>query len=401
MDIDSLGQEFYDFIETHKYDDPRALLLKYHGRDLSFPVAFAITQIECRRKCAVKLSSFIGNKKFLFPDGISSEQASDQLVAAYHAALAGSGKSILDMTAGLGIDAFSIAMASNRVTAVEMDTAKALILKHNAESLGIDNFEVVCGDSLEFLSNVSSHYDIIFIDPARRRSDDSRAYSFEDCTPDVAANQELLGRHAARILVKASPLLDISAVRKELTGISMIHIVCVRGECKEILADIDHSEFRGVRFVDLGAEGIISDLFLSEDEMYSGTVRIADLEEIKAGGYLYEPNAALMKSTAFGAVCEKFAGLKKIGRNSNLYICDAFYPEFPGRVLKILSVPDRNDLKRLKGMRYNVVVRNYPLSAEALRRKLSLREGMDLFIYGCRVSNSDTPLIIEASRCWS
>lgn len=395
--LNNLKESFFDFIEGHAGEDASDLALKYAGHDLGFPLDFAILQISLRKKCSRKLAGFISRRHFLFPDGISSEQASDERVAAYHASLCGSGKRVLDMTAGLGIDAMSIAMHGNRVTSCELDPLKCECLRHNADLLESARLEVINADCRIILKDISDT-DIIFIDPARRNIDKSRAYSFRDCTPDVLDMMDEMRNVARHIFIKASPLLDISAVLTELPDTSRIHLVCARRECKELLVEIDGSEFKGVKIVDLLDNGEPkSEILFSQSELNDFCPPIASVDEIENGSYLYEPNPGMMKLSCYGVICRKFERLKRISSNTSLYLSRNSHPDFPGRMLRIDSILDKKGCKELKGERYNVAVRNYPLSAAELRKKLKVKEGQDRFIYGFRAGERAFPMLVAAS----
>lgn len=66
-------------------------------------------------------------------------------------------------------------------------------------------------------------------------------------------------------------------------------------------------------------------------------------------------------------------------------------------MLRIDSILDKKGSKELKGERYNVAVRNYPLSAAELRKKLKVKEGQDRFIYGFRAGERAVPMLVAAS----
>ena len=80
--------------------------------------------------------------------------------------------------------------------------------------------------------------DVVFIDPARRDMYNRKMVSLHDCTPDVVDLVETHGRaslHGATVMIKLSPMLDISMIINELPNIAEIHIVAVKNECKEVL----------------------------------------------------------------------------------------------------------------------------------------------------------------------
>ena len=211
MALALINDSLFDYIAKNLNCDTNKLLLRDSKKDCGFSVEFAVTQIESRRKCKTKLSKYLVNQRFLFPTLLSAEQASHQIVADYHAGLIGKNKRVLDMTAGLGIDSLSIASKGNRLTSIEIDSLKSEIFRHNAKTLGLREIEVINQDSLSFLrENPDLLYDIIFADPARRAEHNKRLYSLIDCTPDIVENLDLIRSHANRLMIKASPMIDIT-----------------------------------------------------------------------------------------------------------------------------------------------------------------------------------------------
>ena len=135
-----------DWIKAHANDDPLKLRLKYGGDSEK---EFAILQIECRRKAASKLSDTLRCEAFEFPTALSAEQCTSDMLAGYHARLIEDGVRVLDMTFGLGIDAFHLARKASVVDGVEISPEVAEAGQHNAAALGADNVKVICGDSME------------------------------------------------------------------------------------------------------------------------------------------------------------------------------------------------------------------------------------------------------------
>lgn len=415
----SFNHDFFDFVDNNLFIEPNSLLLKYHNKDLGFDLSFAITQIESRKKTEKKLRSFIGHKEFLFPTLLSAEQASNEAVALFHSSLINDEKSVLDMTAGLGIDAMTFATSGNKVTACEIDPLKARILEHNVKVMGIPGLKVMAVNSVDWLNNSQSHFDLIFIDPARRTGDNKRAYNLHDCMPDIIEIEDSILRHCDRLLIKASPLLDISQTIKDIRNATSIRAICVNGECKEILIEARGSEMDLDRYdtnhlydkandiaakilkeaVDLSDTGEIKSKFsylehsLESDK--ENLINYASHQDIKPGCYLYEPNAALMKLSPWKELCKRFESLKKLAPSTHLFVSDRYYADFPGRKLRIVKILEKKDRKTLKGFPANVVVRNYPLSATELRKQLGVKEGTDNFIYGTRLKN---PILILAIR---
>ncbi|MCM1369662.1 MAG: class I SAM-dependent methyltransferase [Candidatus Amulumruptor caecigallinarius] len=410
-------QEVYSFIEAHINDNISALILSHSkrgGNDISqeFPLEFAIVQIESRRKSIKKLAGFLRNREFLFPSVQCAEQSTNEFVAQYHALLAGTGKRIVDLTAGLGIDAFTMAVKGNCVTAVELDPARAEILRHNKEVLNIRDIDIINSDCIEWMKNLTLErdktgrkpFDIAFIDPARRDDNNRRTYFFKDTLPDITVNYDLVRKTAATLMVKASPILDITSVTDTFPDIREIHIVCVKGECKEVLAIMED----GCNTKD--SEIIVTDL--SGKDAIAGNIEIRSEFRVKSasmnqspeqfimpreGEYLYEPNAGLQKLRVDSEICKRFE-VGKVARDTNLFHSESLHPDFPGRIFKINRILDKKQLKALKGEARDVAVRNYPLDAEQLRARLKVKPNETHYIYGMRAGVGAIPMLLDCDK---
>ena len=402
----------FSFVRHHLKEDISSIILKMKDQILDFDLDSAVTQIECRKKTRDKLSDFIKNEKFLFPDMISSEQASDQRVAGYHSRIIGCGNNVLDMTAGLGIDAMTIALAGNKVVAVDIDENKAKVLEYNAAVIGLDQnrLNVVNADSVNYLSELDRMPDVVFIDPARRDSENRKVYSLTDCMPNVKVFYKDYVKRGVRMLIKASPLLDLTATSRELSYVKRIYIICVKGECKEVLIDLymDQSDssldsdsfvLPVYEIVDLDSDGKETCFSISaEDRESDSDIIFASESDLRPDRFLYEPNAGLMKVNCSRVLLSRFKGLKKASPNTNLYLSDIYYKDFPGRILRIVGKVSKKEFKNYKGKKFNVSVRNYPQKAEKLRNDLKVLEGSDDFIYGLRVTEKEKPCILECKR---
>ncbi|MDE6342312.1 MAG: class I SAM-dependent methyltransferase [Muribaculaceae bacterium] len=385
-----ISEKMQEFVCSHAADDVNTLRLRYVGRKaeaLDFSLDLALVQIEARRKARKKLPSYIENERFIFPTLLSEEQASNEAVARYHASLMPQAATILDLTAGLGIDDFEFAKAGLFVTACEIDPLKCDAIQHNAEALGLsDRITVENCDSIDYLKSQVKKVDVIFADPARRNESGGRVHALSDCSPDILAAMPFIRTVSARMMVKASPLLDVSLIRNTVENLKKIHIVCFRGECKEVLMDISaDNAYEGITVVDLDRDKVISSFSCDTDVTTDKvSVRYFSGSSPSERKYLYEPNPGMMKVADWGALCKAFPDLQKCNANTHIFLSDTFYSGFPGRMLEIASIPDKKELKALKGKKFNVVARNYPLSAPEIARKYGIISGGNDYLYGFR-----------------
>lgn len=384
--MDNLSEEFFDFIKKNLNKDPLALRLKNSPDKFDFDLDLAILQIESRRKYAVKLKKFLDNPQFLFPDSISGEQSSHQAIANYHSSLVGTKQKILDISAGLGIDSLSIAKNGNEVTAIEINSDKANTLELNAFSLGLDNFKAVNIDSIEYLKTSPETFDIIFADPARRDTSNKKVYNLHDCAPDVLKYQDLLLEQAPRILIKASPLLDISQTIKDFPNIKSIKAVGVKGECKEMLIELErgYSGETQTEAVNLDNSGDVVSRFIHTFGHSGSPLTYISEEDLKEGSYILEPSAMIMKLAPWESIASSF-NVRKFGKSTHLFLSEEKPADFPGRVSRFEKIIKKSDRKSLSGLPASVVSKNHPLSSEEIRKSLRLKEGNQNFIYAVRI----------------
>lgn len=401
--------ELQQFVASHLNDSPAYLKLSLSGKSLPFDLDFALVQIAARKKGAKKLSSFLSHPAFMFPSDIASQQASDQFVARFHSSLAPTRSRWLDLTAGLGIDALSAALAGHEVEAVEIESWKCDVLRHNA-SLFIKEDdklivpEIICDDAVRFLGTLASDStDVIFIDPARRSDSGQRLFSLSDCFPDAAALMPEMLRVAETVMVKCSPMLDAVQTLRQLPETSDLYTIDVRGECKELLA-VCRRGFSGIptlHAVEIDNKGNASD-FSWKGDLQSGSAfyqndnekwdehKIRNLLDSGDHIYLYEPSAALLKLHPDAAILSRYPDMVKADVNTWVYFSHSLHSDFPGRVMEVVSVIGKKEQGSLKGRKLSVVSRNYPMGSEEIKRKFRLRESPENFLYSFRLSGKPT-----------
>ena len=386
-----MTKEFIDFIKAHQHEDTARLLLSA-ARYPTIDMPLAVQQIEGLRTAAEKWPSLLGHEDFMYPPRLNREQASSEATARYKASLLSpptshlSPLTLADLTGGMGIDTLAFAsLHAATVDYVERDPDLCALMERNLAAMGITNVTVHCADSLEWLIPHSS-FDILYLDPARRNAAGRKVAAFEDCTPDILQHLDLLRAKAQRLLIKASPMIDISLALRQLGTVSEVHIVAVKGECKEVLFLCGGSA---------ATEPTINLANLTSLSSQASTARMASFsfrpsEEQTAtatycaavGRYLYDPHAALRKAGCFRLLGQRLS-LPLLAPNSHLYTSDEWLPDFPGRTFEVLQeVPlNRKAIREaLPGGEAHVVVRNFPAEAAVLQKQLGLREGGDRFL---------------------
>ena len=308
----------------------------------------------------------------------------------------------VDLTGGFGVD-FSYIAARLGVKSMYVERQAHLCetAKENFERLGLKNAIVKNGDGVEVLHtitsdqtwsllNTSHRLRLIFIDPARRDDAGNKVVSLQDCTPDVTQLQDEMLAKADYVIIKLSPMLDWHRAVSELSHVREVHIVSVNNECKELLLVLSAQEEAPLRVFCVN-----DDQHFGFYDSHEAAVSIVKADEVD--GYLYEPNASLMKAGCFGAICQRY-GVKMLAKNSHLFSSQELVADFPGRTFRINTISSFNkkELKRqLAGIvKANVATRNFPLSVPELRKRLKLKDGGDNYIFATTLSDESHVLII-------
>jgi hypothetical protein len=372
--------EFRQFVQDHLSEDPALLLFKYQGK-VNFELKAAVQQISARQKANKKLPEWTANPDLIFPASISLEQSSSE-VTAKHKAEKHFGSLMIDLTGGFAVDSYYLSQDFKKAIYCEKQPELFQISKHNLELLNPGKFEFFEGDGLEFLLKTKLHFDLIYADPARRGTGNQKLYKLKDCEPDIVSTWQLLKQRADKILLKVSPMLDLTQAWSELPDIQKIWVVSVKNEVKEVLLFWEKGNERPekkIEAIDLESDSPNFEFAPKEEEN-----SISKYGE--AGKYLIEPLSGILKAGAFSLFGERF-GLRKLEKNSHLYTGDSIPDEIPARVFEVIQEisTKKQEIKTLfPSGKVNVICRNYITGAEELKKKLSLKDGGEDFLIGTK-----------------
>ena len=385
-----LNRETIDFIAEHRNEDTRTLALKAK-RYPDVDMQQALTQIEGWHTAREKLPTWAATDGIIYPPRLSMEQCSSESTALYKAAIA-KGESLADLTGGFGIDCSYMARSFSKATYIERNTLLCDIAKENFALLGLTHIDIVNGNSEDVLQALPSQ-DWIFIDPARRDGDGRKVVALSDCEPDVITLEHTLLQKALKVMIKCSPMLDITAASRQLHNIEAIHVVAVNNECKELLFILGDNKGNSTPITCANIRKDGSHLFtFTAGEEAGSTATYSDT----VGKYLYEPNAAIQKSGCSRALSQRF-NTPKLHHNSQLYTSDSLIEEFPGRTFTVEKVYgfSKSDIKEIQALsQANITVRNFPESVQLLRKKLKLADGGENYIFATTLSGGEKVLII-------
>ena len=433
------------FVQEHLGDDTARLILD-RAKWPEIDIDLAVNCIESRKKLKGKVQEWYDNPDLIFPLKLSAEQCSSSVTGAFKAAYAQSiyektsqdssaqdGKMrIADLTGGYGVDSWSFSKVADKVLYCEMLSVLCDAAKHNFTALGATNIKVnnilispefLCHpepqchpERSEGSSLLSSfHPDIIYLDPARRSETGKKVFLIEECTPDVLTLKDELFTHSRNILLKLSPMADITMVCDRLGKCCReVYVVAMGGECKELLIWMDrewsdeytitavelssHSELQCHPELPCHPERSEGSLRFTPSEEKTAITTIATKEDIVQAQFLFEPGKALMKAGAFNTLCQRF-GLKKLGRSTHYYIiCNDTPLAQLGKVYQIISQSplDKRSIKAA-GQAYpksEVTARNIPMDTDTLRKKLGITSGDDAHIFGLKSDTAGNLLFI-------
>ncbi len=427
-----------EFIALHASDDVRRLALQApRYPDVDMP--YALDQIAGRQTARRKLPSWAAADGMVYPPRLSMEQCSSEPAARYKAALVArllhdlgvsrSEATLADLTGGFGVDFSFLAPLFGRASYVERDDHLCRVASHNFGRLALTHATVTCAQAEDQLERMPPHT-VVFLDPARRDTHGSKTVAIADCTPDAAALMPLLAAKARLVVIKLSPMLDWHKAVADLgPAVSEVHIVSVGGECKELLivahmsrlapgatpctapgcplpagdavdvvcADVPNASANTAADASQPLPGVHTFAFKAAS---GGTLppQIVPVAPLPQPPFcLYEPGAAVMKAGCFGLLARRYS-LSAVAANSHLFFSQEMCADFPGRKFTVYAVStmNRRMLRAALGhvTRANVAVRNFPLSADALRRRLKLADGGDTYIFATTAADGTHVLLL-------
>ncbi|MDO5395304.1 MAG: hypothetical protein Q4F07_05005 [Bacteroidales bacterium] len=391
------------FIKENSDKNPADMRLAYAGKkNDEFDYGFAITQIECRRKFGKKLAQTLGIcPDFVFPSVLAGEQATSDALAHWHAGLVKEGSIVVDMTAGLGIDCLHVAERASRITAVERNALTADALAYNAGRMEYTNITVVEGDSVRMLKDGCLCGDVVFIDPARRSQTGGRVYTVSDCEPDVTSLIAYMRQYFSTLIVKLSPMLDVTETIRLLPGVKDIYAVGTPAECKEITAVVALKENPVsdpcIHALTINQDGSVWDMAFTAIAERSAVMPEACVPQ--AADFVYEPFPAVMKAGGYKLFASR-SGLRRLHPNTHVYIGKEIILQVQASVSRIIRVVpwQSKNIKRFRNEfpSGEVAVRNFGMSAEALRARLGVKDGGDVRILGVTDSDNRRLLLVLA-----
>lgn len=392
------------FICQHAHDDVRALALRTPPPGVDLP--WALQQIQGRQLAERKLPQWAACADLWWPVRLSMEQASSQPSAAYKRQLAARllpepdrRRQFIDLTGGLGVDFATIAPLFQRALHVERNPELSTIVAHNLPLLGLNHAETQCADA-ETIATLLAHADLVMLDPARRDTAGRKTVCIEDCTPDVRQLLPSLLPNIGFLMLKLSPMLDVTAALRSLPQTCQVHVVTVDGECKELLLVLSGAlaspsptplSVHAIGLRHDQSEPVFSFVFQPQEEQQAQPVYATHPQQ-----WLLEPDPAVLKAAPLKLLCQRYQ-VQKLAPMSHLYTSPVPVPHWPGRLFRVESTYTfgKQDLRALLAdtPRADLTVRGFPQSVAQLRARLKIKEGGTAHLFATTLADGQKIII--------
>ncbi|WP_272149048.1 THUMP-like domain-containing protein [Tenacibaculum aiptasiae] len=349
-------------------------------------------QIVAKQKSEKKLPTWFNTQNIYYPEKLSIEQTSSEITAEYKSKLV-SGDTIIDLTGGFGVDCLAFSKNFKKVVHCEINEQLSAIVKYNYEKLGITNIQTIAQNGIDFLKQFNEKLDCIYIDPSRRHDIKGKVFLLKDCLPNVPENIDFLFTKANKILIKNSPILDITSTINELKFVKEIHIISLKNEVKELLflLEKNHKESIQIKTYNILNNSIQYFNFVFKNQ----STETYSLPQ----NYLYEPNASILKSGGFTEVSYQLK-INKLQQHSHLYTSEELVENFPGRIFKINNIYPYNKKKVkkfIKTEKANISTRNFPKTVAQIRLETKIKDGGDTYLFFTKNLNNEL-IIVDCSK---
>ena len=382
-----LHPKVQQFIAEHLKSDITKLILTGSPFE-EVSIQELANQIISKLKSKHKIPSWFTNKDIYYPPKINIEQTSSEITANYKSKLI-KGETIIDLTGGFGVDCFYFSKQFKKVIHCEINEVLSTLVQHNYEQLKIKNIQTFSGNGIEYLKKSKEKFDAIYIDPSRRNETKGKVFLLQDCIPNVPKNMDFLFTKTSQILIKNSPILDITSAVNELKFVKEIHVVATNNEVKELLFLLEKEYHKSITIKTVNRSKKELQLFNFKYKEKAVSTYSKPLT------YLYEPNSALLKSGGFHQISNQL-NIFKIQEHSHLYTSNQLI-EFPGRVFKIeqtLLYQKKKIKNLLKNNKANITVRNFPKTVDQIRKETKIKEGGDSYLFFTKLTTDELVVIV-------
>ena len=382
--------EWTSWVLEHEHEEVAALALRFAGKK-EIPLSFLLNQVKGRQIARRKLPSFYALPEIVYPDSLILEQCSSEEAAAQKTRW-GSGKTVADLTGGLGIDTLAFAETAKKVFYCEPDPIRCAAALHNFTALKRKNIEVVQGLAEETVATLLDQTDVFYLDPSRRSESGRKVFRLEELRPNLLELKEQLLSKGALVLVKLAPMLDICEGLRLLPETVRIEVISRKDECRELLFFLTNKK-TSTEIVCIDTGHPENEFSYWPDEETVHPLFIGEPEE-----FLFEPNASIRKAGPWRSICKKF-GVKMLHPNSHLFTGTTLIENFPGRTFRIEQVlPYKKEkiLEALQGDPAQLLFYNFPVKATDVTKALDIKSGEPKYLFFTRSIHQNTLAIITS-----
>ena len=333
-------------------------------------------QISAKAKSKKKLPTYFKTPNIYFPNKVNIEQTSSEKTAEFKSKIV-TGNTMIDATGGFGVDSMYFSKGFKKTIYIEENKDLFEIVKANSKELGLNNIKHLNDDGIEYAKKLDTGIDLLYIDPSRRNKENKKVHFLSDCTPLIDYNLIESLQNFKSILIKCSPIIDLKKTINDLKVVSKIYIVGINNEVKEVLFKLNKQSNNDIKIkcIDLSNRDLDFEFNINEIDNKKNNDNSMVLN------YLYEPNSMILKSGAFGLICDRY-DVKKLNTNSHLYTSKELI-DCPGRVFTVNSVVNysKRNLKDLNISKANITTRNFPIDVKDIRKKSKILDGGENYLF--------------------
>ena len=349
-------------------------------------------QISAKAKSKKKLPTYFNTPNIYFPNKVNIEQTSSEKTAEFKSKIV-TGNTMIDATGGFGVDSMYFSKEFKKTVYIEENKELFEIVKVNSNKLGLNNIKHLNDDGIEYVKKIDTVIDLLYIDPSRRNKENKKVHFLSDCTPLIDYDLIESLQNFKTILIKCSPIIDLKKTINDLKVVSKIYIVGINNEVKEVLFKLNKQSNNDIKIkcIDLSNRDLDFEFNINEIDNKKNN----DNSEVL--NYLYEPNSMILKSGAFGLICDRY-DVKKLNTNSHLYTSKELI-DFPGRVFTVNSVVNysKRNLKDLNISKANITTRNFPIDVKDIRKKSKILDGGEDYLF-FTTNHTNEQIIIKTKK---
>lgn len=370
------SDECKGFVNKFLHLNPAQIALQYRDK-LPCDASILALIVQLYQKGQQKLPAWVQNYCALTAK--SFEQSTSQTVALYKTTFM-QGTKLLVLGGGLGVDEWALANTFNQITSIDNDAELNEIVAFNAKRLGFNNCERLTQTAETFLQNTTDFFDCIYTDPDRRDGQGARKITLQHSTPDIIGLLPTLWLHTKKLVIKASPVIDIKDTAKQLGFVSEVRVIALENEVKEVLFTVE-KDFAGLH-------NTIATNFTNNgwQEIANRGETLKPTNSTMADCFFYEPNLAIIKANLHQHYAAQM-GLGFLDEKTAYYTSPQKVNDFMGRVFSIKAVIPFTKksiatyLKQHKIAKANIAKRNFRLSVDELKKMFTIKDGGEDYLF--------------------